>query len=394
MILLVAALVLAQEPQRFDHEQHARVFPSCLSCHAGAARPSAPLWPTPDGCAQCHDGTVQPRVRWAPPAGLRASNLRFDHQRHADVLAQRRAGVESPGCGACHTETGAPRMAVRPAVVSRCLDCHGIRVAHLAAPDAACATCHVPLAQARRLTRQDVADFPSPPSHRLLGFVEREHGRLARQDNASCATCHAREFCSQCHAGANPPRAVAALARDARSLAIRATRVPPNHGENFSERHAALASATGATCSSCHVRSDCLACHRPAPGSGRGYHTAGFLARHPAAAYARESSCSECHSVTQFCASCHQRSGLVSGGPLRAGYHDAQPFFLLGHGQAARQTLETCVGCHAERDCVACHTAGAGRRFNPHGAGFDAARLRRKNPEMCIACHGTNIPGD
>jgi hypothetical protein len=79
--------------------------------------------------------------------------------------------------------------------------------------------------------------------------------------------------------------------------------------------------------------------------------------------------------------------------PVGAGYHDGKQFFLVGHGVAARQALENCVSCHAERDCLQCHSALGGRRFNPHGPGFDAARMRRKNPEVCLACHGTAIPG-
>jgi hypothetical protein len=87
------------------------------------------------------------------------------------------------------------------------------------------------------------------------------------------------------------------------------------------------------------------------------------------------------------------QAGLVSPGRLRgAGYHDAKEFFLLNHGQAARQSLETCVSCHSERDCLTCHSAVGGRRFNPHGPGFDAKTLRRKSPSTCTACHGSAIP--
>ena len=77
----------------------------------------------------------------------------------------------------------------------------------------------------------------------------------------------------------------------------------------------------------------------------------------------------------------------MSVGGLDSRYHDAKQSFSVGHGQAARQNLESCVSCHAERDCVSCHSATGGRRYNPHGPGFDAERLRRKNPEMCLACH-------
>ena len=112
----------------------------------------------------------------------------------------------------------------------------------------------------------------------------------------------------------------------------------------------------------------------------------------PAAAYARQSSCAACHNAGQFCVSCHKTAGLVASGPLRAGYHDASRFFSAGHGVAARQSLETCVSCHAERDCLTCHSVVGGRRIDPHGPGFDANRMRLKNPEVCTACHGTAIP--
>ena len=65
---------------------------------------------------------------------------------------------------------------------------------------------------------------------------------------------------------------------------------------------------------------------------------------------------------------------------------------LLMSGGAARQNLESCVACHAERDCLTCHSAQGGRRFNPHGPGFDPVTLQRKNSQACTACHGARIP--
>jgi hypothetical protein len=142
------------------------------------------------------------------------------------------------------------------------------------------------------------------------------------------------------------------------------------------------------------VQPDCLDCHRPLAGAPSGsHHPTGFLVTHPAAAYSRESRCSDCHNVGGFCADCHASAGLKSSGPIDAGYHDASPYFSAAHGQAARQSLESCTACHAERDCLTCHAALGARRFNPHGPGFDAERLRRNNPGMCTACHGTAIPG-
>jgi hypothetical protein len=354
-------------------------------------------------------------------------------------------------------------MDVQHAVVEQCVACHQPGGSHLSLPDSSCAGCHLTLAQATRLTAERVEAFPVPESHREPMFMLEGHGRSVKAGEkdapvpASCATCHAREFCTECHVDALEQRSIRALASDSRSLVHKAELVaPPSHQSanfvyrhaaettggasqcrtchtqesctachvtglrqvsglarwepgrgrgaavarvrpathvpDFRDRHGSLATAAPKSCTSCHTRTECLDCHRPTAASVGGYHPAGFLTRHPAAAYSRETSCADCHSPTGFCASCHQQSGLVPQRTLRPGFHDAKKFFLVGHGQAARQSLETCIGCHTERDCLTCHSARGGRRFNPHGPGFDGARLKRKNPEMCTACHGASIP--
>jgi hypothetical protein len=171
--------------------------------------------------------------------------------------------------------------------------------------------------------------------------------------------------------------------------------MPASHTQEFVRRaHGGDASSRPQTCAACHQRETCLSCHRPDGAPQTAYHPSAFLTRHPAAAYSRAANCSDCHNTAQFCQSCHQRSGLTALARLgRAGYHDAFRGFSLGHGQAARQNLESCATCHAERDCTACHSAvGGGFRFNPHGPGFDPERMRAKNPSVCVACHGTAIP--
>jgi Doubled CXXCH motif (Paired_CXXCH_1) len=468
--LLLASLLLwgargaeAQDVQHFDHQQHQKLFPQCTSCHPGAAEPGRDLWPSAESCAACHDGRVERVVEWRPPTTLPRTNLRFTHQEHAGAVLTSSRRDSLPQCEACHSQGGS-RMRVQLAVVQSCLDCHQIRTAHLAAPDTSCATCHLPLPQATRLTERDVAEFPVPDSHRRPGFASGLHGKLARpsvageQVSQACATCHARDFCSSCHVNAPEVPFIQALAPDRRSLATRAeleapadhhdpdfltrhgdaarkspatcatchtqescltchvgkpaavmvlpasgpgrargatTRRmrPASHGRDFSEIHGPVANARPQSCEGCHVRTQCLDCHRPNPADpSPGYHPPGFLSRHPAAAYSRETSCSDCHNTGQFCSECHVKAGLSARGELNGGYHDAKQFFLLGHGQAARQNLESCVGCHAERDCLACHSALTGRRFNPHGPGFDPSTLRRKNSQVCTACHGASIP--
>ncbi|MCI0372008.1 MAG: hypothetical protein L0214_11685 [candidate division NC10 bacterium] len=238
------------------------------------------------------------------------------------------------------------------------------------------------------------AELRAPPSHADPGFIRR-HGRTARSQAQRCTTCHTRESCLSCHVGS--PSAVQAIpaAAPGRGRGARVERErPPSHGLDFSQRHAEPAAARPQSCSGCHARPECLSCHRPdAADAAPGYHPAGFLTTHPAAAYAREGSCADCHNQAQFCANCHLTAGLGSTDGLGGtGYHDAKGAFLLNHGQAARQNLESCVSCHSERDCLTCHSAQGGRRFNPHGPGFDPQTLRRKSPSMCTACHGARIP--
>ena len=468
---VLAAASLRRPQDRFGHEKHARLFPSCTTCHAGAATTGQPMWPEPASCEACHDGTVAERIEWQPRQGPRVTNLRFDHGAHAReaVLADTVHRALAERCVACHTEAGAQRMAVQHAVVGQCLDCHQLGAEHLAVADRECAECHVPLAAAALLSAEDVAGFPEPPSHAREGFAVYGHAEVAQVRGSdgemtvaqSCATCHAREFCITCHVNAPEVPAIQSLALDARSLVHRTelpkpathdrpdyvqihgqavegpgvtcaachtqescrschvgsgprslgriprtgpgrgpgaqlTReLPASHTWEFRDRHGGDADARPSSCSTCHVRQDCLDCHRPSPGGAGSYHPNGFLPRHPTAAWGREAGCSDCHNPGQFCQSCHRQAGLTALGRIgTGGYHDAKRAFSVGHGQAARQTLESCASCHAERDCTACHSAvSGGFRFNPHGPRFDAERLRRKNPSFCTACHGTAIPG-
>lgn len=469
-LLLGAAPAGAQSgPDRFDHPKHAKLFPRCETCHVGAANDGAPMFPDGASCAACHDGSIKREVRWTPPVG-RASNLRYVHGRHRDLTraAASRGRGDAPTCTSCHQLNGAGWMQARRAVVGQCLSCHKTGPDHLAVADTACATCHVPLAQAESMTRERIKAFPAPAAHRIPGFMATGpagHGAQSKSAGtrgvaASCATCHARDFCASCHVNAPETRAIQALDPDPRSLAIAtrlvaprnhagpeflrqhgsgagskgercatchtrescttchvgqpgraiqalavagpgrgpgaqvARRKPASHVADFGNQHSRLAVTEARSCATCHARTECLQCHRPDAAASGGYHPAAFLTRHPASAYARESSCSDCHNPQQFCATCHKQAGVITSAPLggRGNYHDGKQSFLLGHGQAARQSLESCVSCHVERDCLKCHASVGGRRFNPHGPGFDAARLKRKNPQMCLACHGYNIP--
>jgi hypothetical protein len=462
LALLVATVAVARSfPANFSHETHTRLFPgTCTTCHVGPVDADSSFWPDASSCAACHDGEVEALVTYVPRTTPPVSNVRFVHQAHS------RATSDSVSCVQCHTD-GNPRGEVHVSRAVQCVNCHKPGRGHLDVGDLECATCHYPLAEARRLTPAAVGGFPVPLSHQVPSFRFEGHGNLAvlRQPsggtvlNTSCATCHARNFCASCHVNASEVAAIQALAPDERSLVHKYTfmappshaapsfaashrrdanrdpqscatchtrpsctachveplpravtvlpmpdtsrargavvhREPPaSHTTAFREGHGNEASAAQRSCSTCHVRQDCLACHRAENGRASDYHPVTFIARHPAAAYARQVNCSDCHNTQQFCASCHRQAGLGGGNTLTgAQYHDGKAAFFVGHGQAARQSLESCVSCHAERDCTACHSAQGGRRFSPHGPGFDAERMRKRNPEMCVACHGRAVP--
>jgi hypothetical protein len=120
------------------------------------------------------------------------------------------------------------------------------------------------------------------------------------------------------------------------------------------------------------------------------FHPNDFLARHATAAFGQRLECANCHDAEAFCVECHRSAGKASIGRTGASYHDAEPVWLLRHGQAARQGLETCASCHRQQDCLRCHSQLGAFRVNPHGSGFDAERAHRRNPFVCRACHDSD----
>lgn len=412
---------------------------SCVACHDGEVEDSVSYVPrtTPPvsnvrfvhqtharatndsvNCVQCH-AAEDPRGEVHISRAVQCVNCHKPGRGHLEV-----GDLE---CATCHYPLSEARrlttadvagfpVPLSHQVPSFRFDGHG-KLAMLTRPDGgkllntSCATCHarnfcaschvntseVPAIQALASDERSLEHkftFAAPPSHAAPNFAG-GHGRDATRDPTRCATCHTRPSCTACHVEPLPAAVtqLPAPAPDRAVGAVVARLAPASHTNLFREGHGSEASASPRACSTCHVRQDCLSCHRAENGRQSGYHPANYLTRHPSAAYTRQVSCGDCHNTQQFCANCHKQAGLGGGNTLRgATYHDGKAAFFVGHGQAARQSLESCVSCHAERDCTGCHSAVGGRRFSPHGPGFDAERLRRRNPEMCIACHGRAIP--
>jgi hypothetical protein len=440
-----------QEPPRFPHEKHEGLFPLCAGCHVGIETGSAAeLYPAVESCAACHDGVTLARATYAPPRAA-PTNLIFEHVVHAGAVARSaepavecatcHASAESPRmtveplqadrCLACHAPPSTAHLSGAP-----CATCHvplaesGLpleRVARIDLPsdhepeaflrelhgrlvvdDAErCATCHtrdrcvschvdaglpeialLPPAPPTMELPPATARYPVPASHERPWFGSEHVAALQVSGRAGCATCHTRDDCASCHLPPLPEAADSLPAR-ARTLAPGVglfLSAPESHGPpRFALTHGTLAATDRAGCISCHSEPFCAQCHQ-AP-QRPSYHVGDFLASHAAPAWSRNLDCSTCHETQTFCRSCHLQSGLDSQGRLNAGYHDAEPLWLLRHGQPARQALESCASCHSQRNCMQCHSDLGAFRVSPHGPGFDAERALARSPRTCALCH-------
>lgn len=335
----------------------------CLSCHEHEAESHY----VDADCATCHVPLAESRfsldrVRDLPrPAGHEAEGfLLEDHGAEA--------GAGTAACATCHTQ-------------ETCTSCHvdGARRPAIAALSRAPEGMRLPEPEAR---------YPIPASHEDDAWLE-IHGRSA--GDAACSTCHTRQSCTSCHVpGETPALALLPDAEEATAPGADISRSSPrSHGSPFFEsQHGTLAASQGdASCTTCHAPAQCTSCHDGEAIADAGYHPPNFLARHATQAYGRSMECSTCHDTEAFCRDCHTQIGMGSEGRLGPSFHDGQPLWFLRHGQAARQSLESCASCHQQRDCLQCHSTLGAFQVNPHGPGFDAEGYAERNREICFACH-------
>lgn len=441
------------ENDPFDHAVHAGLFPTCTGCHAGAAQLGDEMFPPVASCDTCHDGEDLETVDWQG-ATAEASMLVFDHDVHAGAVVE---AEESAVCGSCHAEASEASPAVGPRFEgctschahevqdhtgdAPCVTCHTAlatvpalsrvsadftRPADHDAPgflaelhgdeglfdEARCATCHTAdrcaschvdagLQQITGLGAWPASTplppwentYPVPTSHEAVGFEEAHwfQGSTA----SDCSTCHTRDDCTTCH---TPPLdrwdAVGSLtARSAaRASGAELERTSPagHLTPGFGVHHEVEAEVSTNACATCHTEDSCVACHEGVRTPV--YHEPGYEAGHAADAASRFMDCSACHDSVVFCRTCHAEAGIMDQS-VGAAYHDAEPLWLIRHGQAARQTLEGCVSCHEQRDCTRCHSSVGAFRVSPHGPGFDAALAQDKNPRACTLCHLTDPIG-
>jgi len=418
---------IAPDNLRFDHREHAREMEGeygaleCTDCHAApdstraaAGRETAvAIRAGPTGCLSCHAHEAADHLADAEcsTCHLPLAETRFTRSRIADLplpsshedpafLASLHGPATDPGvqsCATCHTRDS-------------------------------CASCHVDAARVDRITTLPLAppgmrlpaweaSYPVPETHTRPDFLE-AHGEGIQA--GECSTCHTRESCTSCHRGAPTGAITELVSREEASApgAPAVRRAPESHETAlFGEQHGTLASTDETSCTTCHMERSCTECHQEAAsgpalgpdafeelesrerderggrfdlGSGGGFHPPNYAMQHATEAFGQTLECSNCHDTARFCRDCHQQLGFGSEGRLGPGFHDAEPLWVFRHGQAARQTLESCASCHRQRDCIQCHSELGRFQVSPHGDDFDAERLFDRNPQICFACHISN----
>lgn len=236
---------LARDHLRFSHDRHVpTVKGQCVPCHAAAGDKSQPsLRPPMAQCFSCHAHENQWKTR---------------------------------DCDGCHTDL--PKEAARPAshVVHEgdFVREHGVRAA---AGRDLCATCHgEPFCAAchgvtvAALPWKFAFDRPAMTGLHRAGFRLR-HSEEARSNPGLCTTCHAEErFCADCHAEKN-------LSSRGATGTLKSPH-PAGWVRSRGGEHGRAARMDPSSCATCHGgpgEALCVGCHRVG-GPGGNPHGPGY----------------------------------------------------------------------------------------------------------------------
>jgi predicted CXXCH cytochrome family protein len=359
----------------------------CRACHAepGGTGRMAVDRADADLCIRCHEHRVNDHLAAAADCGRCHVPLGTARQIGAGRIARfpRPDWHSAPDFISTHATTAAPADASCTVCHARetCERCHanGDRLPRVTA---------LPRdARVAALEANREPTYPVPASH-AAGAWYIEHGPAARDRSGDCANCHTQPSCTRCHAGGtgNAARAVQSLPRveEGRAPGVDPGRITRSvHAADITLQHGRLAAAGQLDCVQCHAREQCASCHAAA--DARAFHLPQYVERHAADVFAGRGECQSCHSTETFCRACHARAGIAAQ-DMKSAFHDAQPMWILSHGQAARRGLDACASCHRQNDCVQCHSAAGGWGVNPHGPGF-TGRGATRSAASCRLCH-------
>jgi hypothetical protein len=319
LVILLAVLLAAcasvlglkrTDPSRpFEHRAHVLRGVACTQCHVGVVS-STHAGPTHEpSTAQCKSCHAKPHdehtcsachgeASTRQEAELVHTQLRFDHEKHM-------AHVHGD-CARCHeSSASATAISLEPKMAT-CFGCHEHQGEWNVSK---CDGCHV-----------DVAAEGVPPESHVVhdGDFIREHGVRAASESELCATCHDDRSCSKCHG--------VTVATLPWKLAVGgAPQTTGLHLSGFRSRHSLEARAQPGLCNSCHAEEYCVQCHATmgvaaAPGTPNP-HPAGWVSgagggQHGMEARVDPMSCAGCHGGAgeQLCIGCH-RVGGPGGNP-------------------------------------------------------------------------------
>ncbi len=254
------------------------------------------------------------------------------------------------------------------------------------------------------------------------GAVEFDHAaHLGYLDQPECVTCHVDGAFSIV-----PEKSVCLDCHDREFAAGVTYPMLSTHGPVWAFNHRLAARDGKVNCESCHAQDFCLECHKSGFADEMGtiennmanIHRSEFSVTHPIAARTDPQLCSRCHE-NRFCVECHQqfspndlaiqshRRGFSEGtlGGMHAFFNEAQcsgchpsgsvlpssTGWSAAHAREARKNLATCQSCHPGGDiCLRCHSAVTGLRINPHPKdwGDMSDNLRRASDgKTCRRCH-------
>lgn len=226
-----ARAIATAQHLRFEHGPHLPVVKmSCGRCHLGVPEDRTPT-PAMSTCLSCHPHQEAYDVKRCDqchvdlpaeavrPASHAIHGLEFT-ARHGAI-----AGSQRDYCATCHAErdclachgTTAPMLPGRLAferteLGQASLHRAGFRARHAIearATPGTCTACHSPASCADCHTRSgigaknELSRGPHPIGWVGAGLSDNTHGRAARLDPASCASCHGgagEQLCVSCHA--------------------------------------------------------------------------------------------------------------------------------------------------------------------------------------------------
>lgn len=246
---------------------------------------------------------------------------RFPHEEHARLF---------PACAGCHAGIAAGDTAAFYSITpDDCAGCHdGVELGRVAwrRPERRASNLSFPHPTHVVDLEMDCAACHNPPGAELRMAVQRAAPETCLECHAPDAEGHldlAAIECSTCHvqlarAATLPRERIAGFPR------------PPSHDlPAFLLTHGPIAEAEADDCAICHARESCERCHL----------NADRLA--PIMALVRDARIAE----------------LVAGRPgawPKPPSHEVEDW-ARRHGASAREDIEGCANCHAQRGCAACH---------------------------------------